>query len=94
MTEEYQKEEKITTVDVEEFPIAILVVSQDNPYVWIHTALYPSSPNEKDLISLKKEVMENVEEIGYEGPEEKLQYIEISTEEFMKMIGGKEVDDG
>ncbi len=87
-------EEKITSIDIDEWPIAIVVVSEDYPEVWIHTALYPSSPNEADLISLKKEVVENVEEIGYDGPEDKLQYIEMPTEEFMKIIKAEEEENG
>lgn len=84
------EEERITSFDIEEFPIAILVISEDDPEVWIHTALYPSSPSREDLIQLKKEVIENVEEIGYYGSEDKLQYIEMSSEEFMKIIGAEE----
>lgn len=77
------EEERITSIDLEEWTIAILVVSEDDPEVCIHATLYPSSPSKEDLISLKKEV---IEDMGYDGPEDKLQYIEISSEEFMKIM--------
>ena len=78
-----EEEERITSIDIEEWPFAILIVSEDEPEVCIHATLYPSSPSEEDLISLKKELIENM---GYDGPEDKLQYIEMSSEEFMKII--------
>jgi len=85
------EEDKITTVDLEEYPIAIMVVSEDDPKTCIHATLYPSSPSDADLISLKQEV---IDDMGYEGPPEKLQYIEITSEEFMEMIGAEEHEPG
>lgn len=77
----------MTSVDIEEYPIVIMVVSEDNPRNCIHATFYPSSPSEADLISLKKEL---IEDMGYDGDPDKLQYIEVPTEEFLKMIGAVE----
>jgi hypothetical protein len=84
------EEEKITRVDVEEYTIAILVISEDKPDDIIHAVLYQSSPSEAQLISLKKEI---IEDMGYDGPEDKMQYVEMPSEEFMEMIGAEEVDE-
>ena len=80
-------EEKLTSVDVEEWSVAVVVFSEDDPHSIIHGVLYKESPNDATLTDLKREVID----MGYDGEPDKLQYIEVPTEEFLELIGA--IDD-
>ena len=82
-----EEKEKMTSVDVEEWPVAVVIFSEDDPHSIIHGVLYKESPNDTTLIDLKREV---IEDVGYDGPPEKLQYVEVPTEEFLELIGAME----
>lgn len=84
------EEQKITQIDIEEWPVTILVVSDEHPKTILHAVLYQKTPGDIDLESLK---VEFIEEFDYQDDTKKLKYIEVPTEEFMKMIGAEEVED-
>ena len=79
-----EDEEKITSVDVEEWPIAVVIFSEDDPHSIIHGVLYRESPDDTTLTELKREV---IEDMGYDGPPDKLQNVKVPTEEFLELIG-------
>jgi hypothetical protein len=83
----HEEDEKMTSVDVEEWPVAVVIFSEDDPHSIIHGVLYKESPNDTTLIDLKREV---IEDMGYDGEPDKLQYIEVPTEEFLELIGAIE----
>jgi hypothetical protein len=82
-----QEDEKITSVDVEKWPVAVVIFSEDDPHSIIHGVLYKESPDDTSLIELKREV---IEDMGYDGDPDKLQYVEVPTEEFLELIGAIE----
>ena len=84
------EKDRVASVDIEEWPIAILVISEEHPKTVLHAVLYQTSPNDIDLVSLKKEF---IEEFKYEGDTDKLQYTEVPSEELMKMLGLEVKDD-
>lgn len=86
-SQENMEEEKLTSVDVEEWSVAVIIFSEDDPHSIIHGVLYKESPNDATLTDLKREV---IEDMGYDGEPDKLQYIEVSTEEFLELIGSVE----
>jgi len=83
------EEERITQIDVEEWPITILILSEEYPETVLHTTMYQETPSDLDLASLKAEF---IEEFNYQDDPDKLQYAEITTKEFMDLLEDEEID--
>ena len=85
-----EENEKITQIDIEEWPVTILILSTEHPGAVLHAVMYPKTPNDATLEALKAEF---IEEFDYRDDPDELQYSEITTEEFMQMLGAVEVED-
>ena len=80
---------RITQINIEDWPFAILIISEDDPHTILHAVLYQTSPDDYNLASLKDEF---IKEFEYEGDADKLKYVEVPSEEFMELIGAEEIE--